>query len=199
MVQEKGEVMKQSVMVIAVGVLAAAAGGLPGEDPSDAGPRRAGMSKEHKWLQQRVGEWTYESEGIVNPSQPPVKSQGTESARALGGIWLVAESNGKAPDGAPMRGILTIGYDPEKRKFVATFISSGMTRLWTYEGSLDETEKILTLECDGPDPLKPGKTTKYKDMYEIKSRDHWVVTSSMLTADGKWFRFTTADYRRKKT
>ena len=147
--------MKQSVMVIAVGVLAAAAYMLLAEEPPDAELKLLGMSKEHKWLQQLVGEWTYESEGIVDPSQPPVKSEGTESARALGGIWLVAESNGKAPNGAPMKGILTLGYEPEKRKYLATFISSGMTRLWTYEGSLDETEKILTLESEGPDPSTP--------------------------------------------
>ena len=191
--------MKHSVMVIAVGVLAATACMLRAEDPSDAGPKLVGMSKEHKWLQQLVGEWTYESEGIVDPSRPPVKSQRTESRRALGGIWLVAESNSKAPNGDPMIGILTLGYEPEKKKYVATFISSCINRLWTYEGSLDETEKILTLESEGPDPLAPGKTTKYKDTYEIKGTDHWVHTSSILAAGGKWFRFVTVDYRRKKT
>jgi hypothetical protein len=191
--------MKQSVKVIAVGVLAAAVCMLLAEEPPDAEPKFPWMSKEHKWLQQLVGEWAYESEGIVDPSQPPVKSQGTESARALGGIWLVAESNSKAPNGAPMKGILTLGYEPEKKKYVATFISSGMTRLWTYEGSLDETEKILTLESEGPDPSTPGKSTKYKDVYQIKGTDHWVITSSILAADGKWFRYATANYWRKKT
>jgi hypothetical protein len=191
--------MKQSVMVIAVGVLAAAAGMLLAKDPPDAEPKLPGMSKEHKWLQQLVGEWTYESEGIVDPSQPPVKSQGTESARALGGIWLIAESNSKAPNGASMKGILTLGYEPEKKKYLATFISSGMTRLWTYEGTLDETEKSLTLESQGPDPSTPEKSTKYKDVYEIKGTDHWVITSSILAADGKWFRYATVNYWRKKT
>jgi hypothetical protein len=190
--------MKKSAIVILVGLLAAAAGVRPAEDPSDAGPKSSGACKEHQWLQPLVGEWTYESEGIVDPSQPPVKSQGTASARALGGIWLVAETDGKAPNGVAMKGILTLGYDPERKKYVATFISSCMSRLWTYEGSLDEAGKILTLETDGPNPSTPGKTTRYKDTYEVKGSDHWVQTSFALTDDGKWFRFATVNYRRKK-
>jgi hypothetical protein len=190
--------MKKSVIVTLVGVLAAAAAVLSAKDPSASGPK-PGSSKEHEWLQQLVGEWTYESEGIVDPSQPPVKSQGTQSARSLGGLWLVAESNGKAPNGAPMTGILTIGYEPEKKKYVGTWICSCMSQLWTYEGSLDETGKILTLEAEGPNPSTAGKKTKYRDVYEIKATDHWVQTSYMLADDGKWYRFVTANYRRKKT
>lgn len=35
--------------------------------------------KEHQWLQKLVGEWTYESEALMGPDQPPVKSTGTET------------------------------------------------------------------------------------------------------------------------
>ena len=32
--------------------------------------------KEHQWLQQLVGEWTYEAEATMEPGQPPSKFEG---------------------------------------------------------------------------------------------------------------------------
>jgi len=40
--------------------------------------------KEHQWLQQLVGEWTYEGEASMGPDKPPEKFQGTESVRSIG-------------------------------------------------------------------------------------------------------------------
>jgi hypothetical protein len=43
-----------------------------------------------------------------------------------------------------------------------------------------------------------GKTAKYKDVIELKSHDHRVLTSQMLGDDGTWHRFMTANCRRTK-
>jgi hypothetical protein len=40
--------------------------------------------------------------------------------------------------------------------------------------------------------------TKYKDVIELRSDDHRVLTSHMLGDDGKWYGFMTAHYRRRK-
>jgi hypothetical protein len=42
--------------------------------------------QEHQWLQQLVGEWTYEAEATMEPGQPPSKFEGSESVRSLGGL-----------------------------------------------------------------------------------------------------------------
>jgi hypothetical protein len=73
-----------------------------------------------------------------------------------------------------------------------------MHNLWVYEGALDATGKILTLNTEGPNMAVEGKTSKYKDVIEFKTDDHRVLTSHMLGDDGKWTQIMTANYRRKR-
>ena len=74
-----------------------------------------------------------------------------------------------------------------------------MNHMCTYEGSVDETGRILTLDAEGPDFEVAGKTRKYRDAYEFKSADHIASTSSMLGDDGKWVVFMTGNMRRAKS
>jgi hypothetical protein len=70
--------------------------------------------KEYQWLQKLVGEWTYESEAMMGPDKPSMKSQGTESVRSLGGLWVLGEGQGEMPDcGGLANTIMTLGYDPQ--------------------------------------------------------------------------------------
>ena len=154
--------------------------------------------KEHQWLQRLVGDWTYQSEAKMGADEPPVKCGGSESVRSLGGLWVLAEGRGEMPDGGDATMLLTLGYDPEKQHYVGTWIGSMMSHLWVYDGSLDAAGKVLTLETLGPNLGAEGKTAKYKDVIELKSDDHRVLTSQMLGEDGEWQVFMTAHYRRKK-
>lgn len=150
---------------------------------------------EHTWLEQLVGEWDTQMEGTMGPDQPPIVHTGTDSVRSLS-VWVVCE--GTMSDDATAKTIMTLGYDPAKGKFVGTFIGSMMTNLWVYEGTLDESGKVLTLDADGPSFTDPTKTAKYKDAIEIVSPDHRTLTSRFLGDDGTWHHFMTAHYRRKK-
>jgi hypothetical protein len=154
--------------------------------------------QEHRWLQQLVGEWTSEAEMAMEPGKPPEKFFGTETVRSLEGLWVLAEGHGEMPGGGAATTVLTLGYDPQKKRYVGTFIGSMMTHLWVYDGAMDGAEKVLTLDTEGPSMAGDGTMAKYKDAIEIKSPDHRVLTSRVLGADGKWNEFMTAHYRRKK-
>jgi Protein of unknown function (DUF1579) len=153
--------------------------------------------KEHKWLHRLVGEWTYETEATMEPGKPPEKCGGTERVRSLGGLWILAESQGEMPGGAPATMIMTLGYDPQKKRYVGTWIGSMMTHLWVYDGALDASERVLTLEAEGPDMVSEGKMVKYRDVIQLEGDDRRVLTSYMPGEDGTWQRFMTATYRRK--
>jgi hypothetical protein len=156
------------------------------------------LQKEHQWLQKLVGEWTYEAEASMGPGQPPTKSTGTESVRSLGGLWVLAEGQGEMPGAGLATTVMSLGYDPQKKRYVGTWIGSMMTHLWLYNGTLNASERVLTLDTEGPDFAGEGRMAKYKDVIEFKSDDHRVLTSHTLGADGEWRGFMTAHYRRKK-
>jgi hypothetical protein len=153
---------------------------------------------EHRWLEKLVGEWTYETEAAMGPDKPPEKFKGFEVVRSLGGVWVICEGRGDMPGGGTGLTIMTLGYDPAKKRFVGTFIGSMMTNLWVYDGGLDAAGKKLTLDAEGPSFAGDGKTALYKDAIEFKSDDERVLTSHMLGDDGNWHGFMTATYRRKK-
>lgn len=156
------------------------------------------VRKQHRWLQQFVGEWTMEMEAMCEPGKPPMKSTGKEHVRTLGDVWIVGEGESTMPDGNIGRMMLTLGYDPVAGQFVGTWVGSMMTHMWRYAGTLDAAERVLTLDTEGPSFADPKVLTRYQDIYEIISPDHRTLSSQTMGEDGKWMRFMTAHYRRVK-
>ena len=112
--------------------------------------------KEHQWLQQLVGEWTSEADCAMGPGQPSTKSYGTERVRMVGGLWMVGEGQGEMPGGGTATMIMTLGYDPQKQKYLGTWIGSMMTHMWHYDGEMDASGRILTLSAEGPSMAGDG-------------------------------------------
>ena len=149
--------------------------------------------KEHQWLDRLVGEWTTETNSEGTDDMPPMKHVGTETVRSLDGIWFIAEGKGEI---GPT--IMTLGYDPDKKKYVGTFVGSMMTDLWLYEGEVDPSGNVLVLDTEGPSFSGDGSRVPYKDSMEFISEDHRVLTSRVQGVDAQWTDFTRTDYHRKK-
>jgi hypothetical protein len=92
--------------------------------------------------------------------------------------------------------MLTLGYDARKGKYVGTWIDSMGGSLWEYEGALDATGKILTLETEGACPTTPDTLTRFREEIELKGPDRRHFTSFMLGDDGQWITAITIDYTR---
>lgn len=152
---------------------------------------------EHRWLDQLVGEWTYEADFAIGPNQPRQKSKGTEDVHSLGGLWVIAKGEGEMPSGGIAKTVMTLGFDTYRNTYVGTWVGSMMAYLWTYNGTMDSTGTILTLEAEGPSFFKEGKTAKYRDMILLKGDGVRLLTSFALGDDGKWREFMTTTYNRK--
>lgn len=153
---------------------------------------------EHLWLQKLAGKWESKFECQAVPGQPSQTLSGTEECRSLGGLWMVGEGTGETPGGGASQSIMTLGYDPEKKQFVGSFIASMMTHLWIYHGGfLDADQKVLTLLAEGPNFMEGG-TASYKDVITLVDHDHRMLESHCLQADGSWQQFMSGHYYRVK-
>jgi hypothetical protein len=155
--------------------------------------------KEHLWLQQLLGDWTFESEMEIAPGQPAMKSGGRESVRAIGGFWVQGEGSSQmtgSDDTDTM--LITLGYDPRQNAFVGNWVGSMMTNMWVYKGTLDASQKVLTLDTEGPGFSGDGKLARYQDVITIKNRNERTLHSQTRQDDGSWKRFMIATYRRVK-
>lgn len=70
--------------------------------------------------------------------------------------------------------------------------------MWLYEGTLDASGKVLTLDTEGPGMSGGGRMMKYQDVIQIIDDNHRVLTSRVRGDDGQWTQFMTAHYRRTK-
>lgn len=166
------------------------------QDATEMMPTPAEPAAQHAWLQRLVGEWTCTVEAAMDEGLPPMTFESTESVRSIGGLWIVAESRGELA-GSPFASMLTLGYDPEKKAFVGSWIDTMHTHLWTYTGQLDEASGTLTLDTEGPSFEQPGTMGRYRETLQLVAPDHKVFTSSYEKADGTFEPFMRAEYRRK--
>lgn len=156
-------------------------------------------SKEHDWLHRLVGEWTVVTDATPDAGGCPSQSghpAWTEKVRSLRGLWVVAEGEGAMPDGNPATSMMTLGYDPQKQRYIGTWVGSMMTHMWVYSGTLDESGETLTLDTEGPDFVTDGKIVRYQDIIGFPDADHRTLTSRVLGDDGAWKTFMTMRYRR---
>ncbi|EHL99008.1 hypothetical protein HMPREF9946_03374 [Acetobacteraceae bacterium AT-5844] len=151
---------------------------------------------EHRWLKRILGDWSMEASCSMGPDQPPGQFKGKETVRALGDVWVIGEGEGEMPGGGIGRNVITLGYDPQRQRFVGTFVGSMMTHLWVYDGELNGD--VLTLNAQGPSFNDPTKLSHYQDIVTLRSDDERILTSQVKGDDGQWTQFMTATYRRTR-
>lgn len=159
---------------------------------------QAEILDEHRWLTKLAGPWTYEATCDAGPGNPPMVSRGKQNFKTIGEVWIVGEGTGEMPDGSEAATRITLGYDPNKARFVGSWVGSMMGYQWVYEGTLDADRRVLTLNTVGPSFSGDGSMSDYQDVITIVSDDHHILTSRTQREDGTWNEFLTAHYRRTK-
>ena len=112
----------------------------------------------------------------------------TETIEPLGELWVVTRAEGPGGE-APVRSMTTFGYDPALGKFVGSYVDTIQTRMWTYEGFLDESGTVLTFETEGPSMADPEGTTLYRDQYILEGADTKRIVTSAQDENGAWVQF----------
>jgi hypothetical protein len=157
--------------------------------PVAAQPPPPRPGPEHEKLKEAVGDWDV----TVNFGGKESKASATYKL-GLGGFWLFEEFHGEFM-GQKFEGRGTTGYDPIKKKYIATWIDSMTPTLMVMEGSFDKDSKTHTFTGEGPG--MDGKLTKMKSVYEFKDKDSFVFTMYSVT-DGKDQEMFKLTYKRKQ-
>lgn len=143
---------------------------------------------EHKWLHRFVGKWR-----TCNDPEAPAEQdfEGAEVYKAIGENWIQGESIVKGKKGEPDQiSLTTIGFDPEKGKFVGSWVGTMMNMQWIYEGD-KVGENRLVLDSVGPSfDGTPGEQV-YRDIYEFTDDNHRIMKSYVQKSDMKWELFMT--------
>ncbi|MDE1997169.1 MAG: DUF1579 domain-containing protein, partial [Rhizobiaceae bacterium] len=105
---------------------------------------------------------------------------------------------GTMPGGGAAATLLTLGYDPDRGKYIGTWIGSMMNHMWIYEGNLHEDGRTLVLETNGPDFEHEGQSATYREAITFINDNERTFTSSVRQPDGSWTAFMVANYRRKQ-
>lgn len=148
---------------------------------------------EHRWLERFVGTWEIEIEIPPGPDQPPQVMHGIEVAQMIGPFWLVTDGSNNA---FPYRCRLTLGFDTKRARYVGFWIDTMTSHFWRYEGAVDASGRILSLDTVGPFPGSL-ELVKFREVTEFITDDHRLFTSSRENAAGEWECLCRMNFRRR--
>jgi hypothetical protein len=107
----------------------------------------------HELLATSVGTWKSEITTWMDPSQPPVISEGiTECESILGGRYFRSIHKMDFMD-MPTEGIEISGYDNATGKYFFTWIDNMGTGIMYVEGTMDEDGRTITYTGTTNDPM----------------------------------------------
>jgi hypothetical protein len=150
---------------------------------------------EQEVLKREVGTWDATVEMLGPGGTATSKSTGTETNTLLGGLWLITDFKGDMM-GQPFLGHGTAGYDPDKKKYVGSWVDSMATNLQLGESTWDPATQTMSGTMEGKD--ETGKMTTYRSVTEYKDPDTRVFTMYAPGASGKEAPMMRITYRRKK-
>ncbi len=137
-------------------------------------------------LKQFAGTWETSSTSVATDANPATTSKGTMTSKMLGSNWVVNDYKGET-GGQEFKANQTLRFDKTDGKFKGSWVDSFMTMEWELSGSVDGN--VLSMESEGPDFTRPGKTIGYRDIYEFKTAELIVTTSQSQDAAGEWKTF----------
>lgn len=150
---------------------------------------------EHARLEDGVGRWNVECTYYMAEGQPPLKTTGRDSIERIGPYWTMSNFRSDLM-GAPFAGRAAIGYDPIRKKWMATWVDSMSPFLFVLEGEFDEAGKVLSMRCEAPTPT--GEMAKFRTREEHVSRDQRVLQMFHVREDGTESQMLEFVYRRAR-
>jgi len=149
---------------------------------------------QHQKLAANAGTW----DAAIEMMGPDGKMQPSKGVSVMtmgpGGFWLLDNFNADL-GGMPFHGMGSTGFDPQKGKYVGTWIDSMSPTLMVLEGDFDAAGKVLTMSGTAPGyDGKPAVHRMVTTHVDAKTnRFEMFVTGS----DGKEMKMLSITYTRR--
>lgn len=172
------------------------ASGAMAQDGAAAFPK---PEKAHAILKDAAGTWDARMKLYAPGSDTPSsESKGVETNTMMeGGFFCLGEYRGELL-GQPFVGKSVLGYDPEKGKYVGTWVDSVSARILAMEGTYDEATKTLTMWTESKDPAT-GKTVREKQVTRAIDHDTREFQMIQVGEGGKETVLMVVNYKRRKS
>src|SRR5262245_9143643 len=183
---------RRLVLALALFALVPLAGAaLPRQNPFAARP-----AKEHALLRALAGKWSAKFQ-LTMPGAPALASNGTEVNEMVGELWLATRYDDPAMTGGAFAGAQLLGYDPDKKKYVAAWADSQTASLSVQEGTYDAATRTLTLLVKSSDPMT-GHDGTARTVVHWSDDDHRVQTMYVSGAGAAEMEMFRIEYARVK-
>ncbi len=130
-----------------------------GNAEMEAMMKAASPGEPQKKLARLAGDWTFTNTMWMDPSQPPVKSNGTMHGVVLMGGRYVEHTWKGDMMGMPFEGRGTEAYDNVGKQYVNSWVDNMGTGIVYATGTCDEGVKVCTYSSEMWDPMSSKKIT----------------------------------------
>ena len=151
-----------------------------------------GPLPEHAVLEKDVGTWDAQVTFRFPGAEAHV-SHGTMTSRLIaGGKWLVSDFRNDSTD---FEGHGVYGYDPQKRKYVGSWVDTAGPSLHSMEGDWDPERRVMTMMVETTTP--DGRPFRMRQVTECPSPTRQTFRSFVPMPGAGEHEIMTVTYTRR--
>jgi hypothetical protein len=183
-----------------LGLRATVARAEPSEDENERGrpmseqaaPPMPQPTAEHRSLKEHAGKWKVACKFYMEPGQPPMESNATESVEMVGDFWTLSKFENDMM-GMPFVGSATMGFEPHSGEYVSTWIDSMAPALFVLRGK----PKGDTIELRGKAwSCMTNSALEHRTTEKRISKDERLFEMFVTMPDGTEIKMMTNHYKR---
>jgi hypothetical protein len=152
----------------------------------------------HERLKELLGSYDITMRMWMAPDQPPMESKGTEEITWFAeGKWLLS-TRSMTMMGQPTKGLMILGYDNFKERYVQMKVDSMQTSIFNAFGHFDQSGDNLILWGTIDEPMTPEQDKQVKCVYRGFGKDKFVLEVHDMMIGESNTKVLEYEYVRKK-
>jgi hypothetical protein len=153
----------------------------------------------HKLLDQFVGKWDVSTRmWFEGPGKPPTEGKAAVEIKWILDGRFLQEDAASEMMGMPHKSIAITGYDNIKKKYVVSYMDNMGTAIFTGEGTIDESGKVMTLFGKFDEPMTGERDKVIKMVTRLIGPDKHTFEIYDLVGTSSEFKSLEMTYVRKR-